>query len=64
MRCYTAVTCYGAFEDVGGGNAGNGTYSDDRYLNFNFDASRSSSIYGNSSTVQPASLEMTYCIKY
>jgi len=29
-----------------------------------FDASRSSSIYGNSQIVQPASLEMTYCIKY
>ena len=29
-----------------------------------FDASQSNSIYGNSTTVQPASLEMTYCIKY
>ena len=29
-----------------------------------FDASRSSSIYGNSSTVQPESIEMCICIKY
>ena len=30
----------------------------------NFDASRSSSIYGNSSTVQPPSVTMRYIIKY
>lgn len=29
-----------------------------------FDASRSSSIYGNSTTVQPASLVLNYIIKY
>lgn len=31
---------------------------------FNFDASRSSSIYGNSTTVQPPALTMRYIIKY
>jgi len=29
-----------------------------------FDASRSSSIYGNSSTVQPATCKCYFCIKY
>lgn len=29
-----------------------------------FDASRSNSIYGNSTTVQPKSVEMLFCIKY
>ena len=32
--------------------------------NVSFDASKSNSIYGNSSTVQPASLEIPYCIKF
>lgn len=36
-------------------NVGNG---------FAFDASKSNPIYGNSSTVQPASLSVQYCIKY
>ena len=31
---------------------------------FDFDASRSNSIYGNSTTVQPKSVEMLFCIKY
>ena len=30
----------------------------------NFDASRSSSIYGNSDTVQPKSIELYFYIKY
>ena len=29
-----------------------------------FNASNSSSIYGNSTTVQPPALTMSYCIKY
>lgn len=33
-------------------------------LNLNFDASRSSSIYGNSDTVQPPALTLLPCIKY
>ena len=35
-----------------------------RYFYLNFDASRSSSIYGNSTTVQPPALTMRYIIKY
>lgn len=31
---------------------------------WNFDASRSSSIYGNSSTVQPAAYKCYFCIKF
>ena len=31
---------------------------------YDFDASRSNSIYGNSSTVQPPALTMRYYIKY
>ena len=34
------------------------------YGNFEFDASRSSSIYGNSDTVQPPAICMNYIIKY
>ena len=33
-------------------------------VGFNFDASRSNSIYGNSSTVQPPALTLLPCIKY
>lgn len=39
-----------------------GTYS--LYATVNIDASRSSSIYGNSTTVQPPALTMRYIIKY
>ena len=34
------------------------------YNMLGIDASRSSSIYGNSTTVQPNSVEMCVCIKY
>ena len=37
--------------------------SDNRYLGY-FDASRSNSIYGNSTTVQPPAVTVRYCIKY
>lgn len=57
MRCYSTVSCHGAFEDIGGNGAGNGTFNDDKYLNFNFDASRSNPIYGNSDTVQPQTIK-------
>ena len=36
----------------------------DGYNDFSFDASRSNSIYGNSSTVQPNSFTVQYIIKY
>ena len=43
--------------------ASNGnSYIGVRYINF--DASHSSSIYGNSSTVQPLAISTTFCIKY
>ena len=55
----------GAFKD----NTGNDGFQPERLLasgNFNlgFDASRSSSIYGNSTTVQPPALTCLICIKY
>ena len=34
------------------------------YQTLNFNASRYSSIYGNSETVTPESLEVLFCIKY
>lgn len=57
----------------GGGAFSNGSYATGDYsaghvstnvrkLNIEFDASRSSSIYGNSSTVQPPALTMRYAI--
>ena len=36
----------------------------DPFTNFEFDASRSNSIYGNSDTVQPPAICMNYIIKY
>lgn len=41
----------------GGGN-------NKRFVRFSFDATRSSSIYGNSNTVQPPAIKMQYIIKY
>lgn len=56
----------GAFARVDGAKkwAGSNTtyWETDRY-NINFDASRSNSIYGNSSTVQPNSYVVMYIIK-
>ena len=52
----------GAFthSSTGGGEQnGNGTW-----VTFNFNASRSSSIYGKSTTVQPATCKCYFCIKY
>ena len=45
---------------------GKGTYAGENnpYYRKSFDASRSSSIYGNSTTVQPPALTMRYIIKY
>ena len=55
----------GVFEDI----VSNDAYQPAQYVrsgNFNlgFDASRSSSIYGNSATVQPPALTCLICIKY
>ena len=59
-------TADGAFK-VGSMPYGTGTFtpfanSGSKYIVF--DASNSNSIYGNSSTVQPASLTAIYAIKY
>ena len=52
----------GAFAFHGhGGNAGSGAPASG---DFSFDASRSSSIYGKSTTVQPPSCKTVFCIKY
>ena len=54
----------GAFEREGAmnlGNGGSGTATNGR--NASFDASRSSGIYGDSSSVQPAALRLLPCIK-
>ncbi|MCR4881834.1 MAG: phage tail protein [bacterium] len=54
----------GAFHKTGtteGSTATSGSSVDDTYA---FDASRCSSVYGRSSTVQPASLTLLPCIKY
>lgn len=40
------------------------SYDGYRYKNAKFNASRSSSVYGNSTTVQPPALTMQYIIKY
>ena len=37
---------------------------EDAVVVLNIDASKSSTIYGSSNTVQPASLEVKFCIKY
>ena len=54
----------GAFYATGSGNwrNGGGSSSSERYIGFN--ASRCSGIYGASSTVQPPSQIVHYCIKY
>ena len=38
--------------------------NDNRGYGLGLDASRSSSIYGNSSTVQPPAISTNFCIKY
>ena len=41
-----------------------GSASEYNHLRFKFDASRSSSIYGKSTTVTPENMSVLYCIKY
>lgn len=53
-----AITCGYSYSPASG--AGSGW----RNENISFDASRSSSIYGKSDTVQPPSVKMLYIIKY
>jgi len=61
--------CTGSFTEAGGGNifaTESTTTSQDGTLSkgFNFNASQSNVIYGNSSTVQPPALTCLICIKY
>ena len=60
-------TLSGAFKNMNGnsnGWVGNNSENGTAYYGFEFDASRSSSIYGNSTTVQPPAITMRYIIKY
>lgn len=55
----------GAFDVVGTPSqysVANGSATNNRYINVDFDASRSSSIYGNSNTVQPQTIKGYYYI--
>lgn len=58
--------CSGAFGIEGGANAewqgAGGSSNISNGANFNFNASRSSSVYGNSNTVQPQSIKVLYYI--
>ena len=61
--------CTGSFTKNSEGNnfatASNSKPQDGTFgLGFNFDASRSNSIYGNNTTVQPPALTCLICIKY
>lgn len=61
----SAVTTSGAFSSSAvSGQIATGVYTERGIPQFSFDASRSSSIYGNSSTVQPPALTLLPCIKY
>ena len=51
--------CYGDGTTGAGGQASGGNNTI-----LNIDASRSSSIYGNSTTVQPPAVTVNFCIKY
>lgn len=53
----------GAFKATGGSTGTNGGYNNTASLNYDFNASRSSSIYGNSPTVQPESGRYPYFIQ-
>ena len=54
----------GAFAVTSTGAAQGSADAYGNYANFSMDASRSSSIYGSSTTVQPKSLTLLPCIKY
>ena len=61
----TKLTGDGAFSTwQSGGAQGWDGWNNQGNRGFSFDASRSSSVYGASTTVQPKSVEMLFCIKY
>ena len=55
---------YNAFSITYDAKIGPGDYSNHYLIRLEFDASRSNSIYGNSTTVQPPALTCLICIKY
>ena len=58
------VSASGAFQLADKGFSRTANDGDDGAYKFDFKASRSSSIYGNSTTVQPPALTCLICIKY
>lgn len=60
---YAGGGTYGAFEMTYANRYGDGDEGASNY-SFNFDASRSSSIYGNSSTVQPPAIKVRVYTRY
>ena len=54
----------GAFYFISSGGTNSNAASSGSGSYVGFDASRSSSIYGKSSTVQPPSCKTVFCIKY
>lgn len=60
------VNSSGAFtlSDLSGDKQGNGWGGNDKFRTVNMNASRSSAIYGRSSTVTPESMKTRFFIKY
>ena len=64
VTLYTQVlSAGGAFAQGSGGNRADGNYGAD-HVRFDFNASRSNSIYGKSTTVQPPAIALNCFIKY
>lgn len=66
IACQTSSTnlaASGAFDTTRVGGGGNGTNNDSAIDSFTLDASRSSSVYGNSTTVQPEAIQYPYFIQ-
>ena len=65
VTAWKDISYYGAFvSEKRGSTTNTGGSADNNYFKIDFDASRSSAIYGNSNTVQPPALTMRYIIKY
>lgn len=67
MQFGGAVSASGAFQTVGSGTVHNGsshTYGSGTAGKVSFDASRMSTVYGKSATVQPPAYKVMMCIKY
>lgn len=64
VSTFTAKSATGAFRTAGDSNLYDGSYLQSQLsqYGYTFDASRSSSIYGNSSTVQPNAVSLRYFV--